>query len=133
MPGYPGQTFKAPLERIAHALRMRNRAPCRSNWKLQNHNDGLSPRQLRDRTLAFRNASYPTLFVPATVVTNDQQHQFVIGLREYKADWVTVQTGQTLNGDIEVLGHWSQEDEVVKTATDAIHTGDSVQRSEITN
>jgi membrane fusion protein (multidrug efflux system) len=47
---------------------------------------------------------YPTLFVPTTAVTTDQQHTFVIRVGNDKAEWLTVQTGQTINGDIEVFG-----------------------------
>jgi len=38
-----------------------------------------------------------------------------------------VQTGQTLNGEIEVFGELSAGDQVVKIATDAIHSGDTVR------
>jgi membrane fusion protein, multidrug efflux system len=48
-------------------------------------------------------------------------------VRNGKAEWVTVQTDQTVNGDIEVFGDLSAGDEVVKTASDAIHSGDSVR------
>ena len=48
--------------------------------------------------------TYPTLFVPTSAVTTDQQHTFVIRIRNDKAEWVTVQTGQTVNGQIEVFG-----------------------------
>ena len=70
--------------------------------------------------------TYPTLFVPTSAVTTDQQHTFVIRVRNDKAEWVTVQTGQTVNGQIEVFGDLAAGDQVVKTASDAIHAGDSV-------
>jgi hypothetical protein len=60
-------------------------------------------------------------------VTTDQQHTFVIRIRNNKAEWVTVQTGQSVNGDIEVFGDLAAGDQVVKTASDAIHSGDPVQ------
>ena len=70
---------------------------------------------------------YPTLFVPTTAVTNDQQHTFVIRVRNDEAEWVTVQTGQTANGEIEVFGDLAAGDQVVKIATDAIHSGDALR------
>jgi multidrug efflux pump subunit AcrA (membrane-fusion protein) len=69
------------------------------------------------------------MFVPSSAVTNDQQHTFVIRVRNSKAEWVTVQTGQTVDGDIEVFGDLASGDQVVKTASDAIHSGDSVRVS----
>jgi membrane fusion protein (multidrug efflux system) len=71
--------------------------------------------------------SHPTLFVPASAVTSDQQRTFVIRVREGKAEWVTVQTGQTVDGEIEVFGELAQGDQVVKTASDAIHSGETVR------
>jgi hypothetical protein len=50
-------------------------------------------------------------------------------VRNGKAEWVTVQTGQTVNGDIEVFGALASGDQVVKNASDAIHSGDSVRVS----
>jgi hypothetical protein len=60
-------------------------------------------------------------------VTSDQQHTFVIRVKDGTAEWVTVQTGQTVNGEIEVFGDLKAADQVVKIATDAIHSGDRVQ------
>ena len=40
---------------------------------------------------------------------------------------MTVQTGQSVTGDIEVFGDLAAGDEVVKTASDAIHSGDSLR------
>jgi hypothetical protein len=47
-------------------------------------------------------------------------------VRNGKAEWINVQTGQTVNGNIEVFGNLSDGDEVVKIASDAIHSGDAV-------
>jgi hypothetical protein len=60
-------------------------------------------------------------------VTSDQQHTFVIRVRDNKAEWVTVQTGQTVNGEVEVFGGLAAGDQVVKIASDAIHSGDAVR------
>jgi len=70
---------------------------------------------------------YPTLFVPPTAVTNDQQHTFVIRVRNDKAEWVTVTTGETVNGEVEVFGELAAGEQVVKIASDAIHAGDPVR------
>jgi membrane fusion protein (multidrug efflux system) len=125
VPAYPGQTFKAPIEHISREVDEKSRTmPVELDVK---NIDG------RLSSGSFTNVSwplergYPTLFVPATSVTSDQQHTFVIRVRNGKAEWVTVQTGQTVNGDIEVFGDLSAGDDVVKTASDAIHSGDSVR------
>ena len=70
--------------------------------------------------------TYATLFVPQTAVTSDQQHTFVILVRDGKAEWVTVQTGQAVNGNTEVFGDLHAGDQVVKTASDSLHNGQEV-------
>ena len=91
---------------------------------VMNHDGRLSPGDFT--TVAWPlERGYPTLFVPTTAVTSGQQHTFVIRVR--KAEWVPVQTGQSVNGDIEVFGDLTAGDEVVRIASDAIHSGDPVR------
>jgi membrane fusion protein (multidrug efflux system) len=125
VPAYPGQTFKAPIERISREVDEKSRTmPVEVDVK--NPDERLSPGSFTNVSWPLQR-SYPTLFVPTTAVTTDQQHTFVIRVRNGKAEWVTVQTGQTVNGDIEVFGDLTAGDEVVKTASDAIHSGDPVR------
>jgi membrane fusion protein, multidrug efflux system len=125
VPAYPGQIFKAPIERISREVDERSRTmPVELDVK--NPDGRLSPGSFTNVSWPLQR-SYPTLFVPATAVTSDQQHTFVIRVRNGKAEWVTVQTGQSVNGDIEVFGNLAVGDEVVKTASDAIHSGDPVR------
>ena len=68
----------------------------------------------------------PTLFVPSTAVTGDQQHTFVIRIRDNKAEWVNAQTGQSGNGETEIFGDLHAGDQVVRTASDSIRNGQNV-------
>ena len=125
VPAYPGQTFKAPVKRISHDLDEQSRT-MPVELDVANRDGRLSPGSFT--TVAWPlERSYPTLFVPTTAVTTDQQHTFVIRVSNNKAEWVTVQTGQTLNGELEVFGDLAAGDQVVKTASDAIHSGDAVR------
>jgi len=69
----------------------------------------------------------PTMFVPASAVTNDQQRTFVQGVRDGKAEWVDVVTGLSVDGNIEVYGDLKPGDEVIRNATDTIRPGQSVK------
>jgi membrane fusion protein, multidrug efflux system len=125
VPAYPGQVFKAPVERISREVDEKSRTiPVELDVK--NADGRLSPGSFTNVSWPLERG-YPTLFVPTTSVTSDQQHTFVIRVRNGKAEWVTVQTGQTVNGDIEVFGDLSAGDEVVKIASDAVHSGDAVR------
>ena len=125
VPAYPGQTFNAPIARIAEAMDVKSRT-MPIELDVTNRDGRLSPGSFATVKWPL-NRGYPTLFVPATAVTNDQQHTFVIRVRTDKAEWVTVQTGQTVNGELEVFGDLAAGDEVVRIATDAIHSGDAVR------
>ena len=125
VPAYPGQTFKAPIARIADALDQKSRT-MPVELDVMNRDGKFAPGSFANVKWPLERG-YPTLFVPTTAVTNDQQHTFVIRVRNDKAEWVTVQTGQTVNGEIEVFGDLAEGDQVVKTATDAIHSGDAVR------
>jgi membrane fusion protein, multidrug efflux system len=127
VPAYPGQSFKAPVGRISREVDEKSRT-MPVELDVQNRDSRLSPGSFTTVSWPFER-SYPTLFVPSSAVTNDQQHTFVIRVRNSKAEWVTIQTGQTVKGDIEVFGDLAPGDQVVKTASDAIHSGDSVRAS----
>ncbi len=125
VPAYPGQTFKAPIQRISHEVDEKSRT-MPVELDVLNRDGRLSPGSFTTVSWPLER-SYPTLFVPASAVTTDQQHAFVIRVHNGKAEWVTVQTGQSVNGDIEVFGDLAAGDQVVKTASDAIHSGDQIR------
>jgi membrane fusion protein, multidrug efflux system len=126
VPAYPGQTFQAPIQRISREVDQSTRT-MPVELDVMNRDARLSPGSFTTVSWPLER-TYATLFVPASAVTTDQQHTFVIRVRNDKAEWVTVQTGQTVNGQIEVFGDLAAGDQVIKTASDAIHAGDSVRR-----
>src|SRR5260370_227133 len=69
----------------------------------------------------------PTLFVPVSAVTNDQQRTFVERVRNGKAEWVDVVTGLSVSGNIEVFGDLQPGDQVIRNATDAIRPEQQVK------
>src|SRR5260370_38995572 len=69
----------------------------------------------------------PTMFVPVSAVTNDQQRTFVERVRNGKAEWVDVVTGLSVSGNIEVFGDLQPGDQVIRNATDAIRPEQQVK------
>jgi RND family efflux transporter MFP subunit len=127
VPAYPGQSFKAPVQRISREVDEKSRT-MPVELDVQNRDGRLSPGSFTTVSWPLERG-YPTMFVPSSAVTNDQQHTFVIRVRNSKAEWVMVQTGQTVKGDIEVFGDLASGDQVVKIASDSIHSGDPVKAS----
>lgn len=124
VPAYPAQVFHAPIARISHDVDTRTRT-MPVELDVRNANGRLSPGSFATVMWPVRR-TYATLFVPLTAVTSDQQHTFVIRVRDGKAEWVTVQTGQAVNGNTEVFGDLHPGDQVVKTASDSIRNGQEV-------
>jgi membrane fusion protein, multidrug efflux system len=125
VPAYPGQTFTAPIQRISREVEERSRT-MPVELDVLNRDGKLSPGSFTS-VLWPLERGYPTLFVPVSAVTTDQQHTFVIRVRDEKAEWVHVQTGQTVSGDIEVFGDLKAGEQIVKIGSDAIRAGDKVQ------
>lgn len=118
---YPGQTFDAPLARVSHDVDVQTRT-MRVELDVQNQDGKFAPGSFVTVTWPVAR-SYATLFVPASAVTSDQQRTFVIRVSDGTAEWVPVQTGKTVDGEIEVFGALRAGDEVVRSASDAIRNG----------
>jgi RND family efflux transporter MFP subunit len=125
VPAYPGETFHAPIARISHNLDVNSRT---MPVELDIHNgDGrLSPGSFTSVKWPVQRAA-PTMFVPVTAVTNDQQRSFVERVSNGKAEWVDVVTGLSVDGNIEVFGNLKPGEDVIRNATDAIRSGQAVK------
>jgi membrane fusion protein, multidrug efflux system len=125
VPAHPGETFHAPIARISHDVELNTRT---MPVELDVHSsDGrLSPGSFSSVQWPVHRAA-PTMFVPVSAVTNDQQRTFVERVRNGKAEWVDVVTGLGVSGNIEVFGDLKPGDEVIRNATDAIRPGQQVK------
>jgi len=129
VPAYPGQMFQAPITRISHDVDLNTRT---MPVELDVHSaDGrLSPGSFSSVQWPVHRAA-PTMFVPVSAVTNDQQRTFVERVRSGKAEWVDVVTGLSVNSNIEVFGDLKPGDEVIRNATDAIRPGQQVNTASL--
>jgi membrane fusion protein (multidrug efflux system) len=127
VPAYPGQTFHAPIARIAHVVDLNTRTMS-VELDVRSTDGRLSAGSFSNVQWPVHRAA-PTMFVPVSAVTNDQQRTFVERVRNGKAEWVDVVTGLSVNGNIEVFGDLEPGDEVVHNATDAIRPGQRVKTS----
>ena len=125
VPACPGQTFHAPITRISHDVDPNTRT-MPVELDVQSKDGRLSPGSFSTVQWPVHRAA-PTMFVPVSAVTNDQQRTFVERVRNGKAEWVDVLTGLSANGNIEVFGDLKPADEVIRNATDAIRPGQQVK------
>jgi membrane fusion protein, multidrug efflux system len=124
VPAFPGQTFHAPITRISHNVDLNTRT-MPVELDVRSTDGRLSPGSFSSVQWPVHRAA-PTMFVPVSAVTNDQQRTFVERVRNGKTEWVDVVTGLSANGNIEVFGDLKPGDEVIRNATDAIRQGQQV-------
>jgi RND family efflux transporter MFP subunit len=124
VPAYPGETFHAPITRIAHDVDVSTRT-MHVELDVRNSDGRLAAGSFATVSWSVRRHA-PTLFVPSTAVTGDQQHAFVIRIRDQKAEWVSVQTGQSSGAETEIFGDLHAGDQVVRIASDSIRNGQAV-------
>jgi membrane fusion protein, multidrug efflux system len=125
VPANPGQTFHGPIARVSHDVSPNTRT-MPVELDIHNSDNGLAPGSFSSVQWPVRRA-VPTMFVPVSSVTNDQQRTFVERVRSGKVEWVDVVTGLSVNGNIEVFGDLKPGDEVIRNATDAIRPGQQVK------
>jgi membrane fusion protein, multidrug efflux system len=125
VPANPGQTFRAPITRVSHDVSLNTRT-MPVELDVHSSDGSLAPGSFSSVQWPVRRA-VPTMLVPVSAVTNDQQRTFVERVRNGKVEWVDVVTGLSVNGNIEVFGDLTPGDEIIRNATDAIRPGQQVE------
>ncbi len=124
VPSFPGRVFKAPIARISRAVDIKTRT-MPVELDVRDPRAELDPGTFCEVMWPVRRA-YATLFVPSSAVTNDLERTFVIRVRNNKAEWVDVKTGETSGNLIEVFGNLQAGDEVAVRGTDQLRAGAEV-------
>src|ERR1700686_1204875 len=125
VPSNPGKAFHAPIARISHDVSPNTRT-MPVELDVRNSDGSLSPGTFSSVQWPVHRA-VPTMFVPVSAVTNDQQRTFVERVRNGKVEAVDVVTGLSVNGNIDVFGDLKPGDEVIRNATDAIRPAQQVK------
>jgi len=124
VPTYPGQTFSAPVARIAQSVDVKTRT---MPVELDVSNPaGRLAAGMFSEVLWPVGRPRPTLFVPTSAVARTTERVFVIRIRDGKAEWVDVKTGATSGNLIEVFGNLKEGDQVALRGTDELRPGTPV-------
>jgi len=124
VPAYPGETFAAPIARVAHSLDAKTRSMA-VELDVANSSIRLAP-GMYPTVLWPVSPSKPGLFVPVTSVVTTTERTFVIRVRGGKAEWVNVSRGPSEGDLVEVFGPLEPGDVVVRRATDELREGTRV-------
>ncbi len=121
----PNQQFKAQIKRMAGALDSRLHAE-RIEMDIVNNDKRLLPGMVAEVNLPLP-ANDSTFVVPKSAVVNSTENVFVIRVVNSKAEWVNVKTGREANGSLEVYGDLRAGDLLLRTATDEVRNGSTLQ------
>ncbi len=124
VPSFPGRILKAPIARISHAVDIKTRT-MPVELDVRDPRAELAPGTFCEVSWPVRRA-YPTLFVPSTAVASDLERTFLIRVRNNRAEWVDVKTGETSGNLIEVFGSLQEGDEIAVRGTDQLRSGAEV-------
>ena len=125
---FPGRTFQAPIARISREVDQKTRT-MPVELDVQDPQGELSPGVFCDVQWPVRR-TYPTLFVPASSVASNLQRTFVVRVRNNRAEWVDVKTGDRVGPAIEVFGDVHEGDVVAVRGTDQIRPSTEVRVKE---
>lgn len=121
VPAYPGETFNAPIARVAHSLDSKTRSMA-VELDVANAGVRLAPGMYPTVLWPVRRLK-PSLFVPATSVVTTTERTFVIRVRDGAVQWVNVSRGASNGELVEVFGPLEAGDAVVRRGTDELREG----------
>ena len=125
VPAYPGESFSAPIARIAHSIDPKTRSMA-VELEVNNTGGRLAPGMYPTVAWPARRPK-PSLFVPATSLVTTTERTFVIRVRDGVAEWVNVNRGAADRDEVEVFGLLGAGDLIVQRATDELREGAHVK------
>ncbi len=124
VPAFPGRTFKGTVARLADSIDVSTRTmPVEMdvwNPRLELHS-GMFPSIL----WPVRRTS-ETLFVPQSAVGRNMEQNYVVLLRDGKAEQTSIRTGAVMGGMTEVFGNLQPGNQVALHASDELRSGTAV-------
>jgi membrane fusion protein (multidrug efflux system) len=122
---YPGITFPAKLVRKSGALSSNTRS---ETWEFEvaNATKKLKAGMFAEIQLPLQRPQQGILLPNSAFVTT-QERQFVIRVKDDKAEWVDVKKGFSLPDKTEVLGPIRQGDKIIKNASEEVKDGGTIK------
>lgn len=121
---FPNEKFSAQVKRLAGALDSRLRSQ-RIEMDVTNANKRLLPGMVANVMIPLSTKD-STFILPKSAVVSSQERVFVIKVVNNKAEWVDVKKGREADGKVEVYGELNANDLIVKTGSEEIRDGSTV-------
>jgi len=120
----PGMVYSGTVQRLAGALDSRIRSQ-RVEIDVANNDRKLLPGMIANVDIRLP-GSDSSIVAPRTAVISSQENVYVIKVKDGRAAKIPVQTGRTVNEDIEIFGAVAPGDTLVKKASDEIREGEQI-------
>jgi membrane fusion protein, multidrug efflux system len=121
----PGDTFTAKVNRIAGSLDVKLRSEI-LEMDVANKNARLLPGMYAEVQIPMPGKK-DVYVVPKSAIIANSEKVFVIKSVNNKAVWVPVKCGNESNGQVEVFGNLSDNDQLVQNGSDEIKEGTALQ------
>ncbi|HTM93159.1 MAG TPA: efflux RND transporter periplasmic adaptor subunit [Flavisolibacter sp.] len=122
---YPGVSFPAKLVRKSGSLSNNTRS---ETWEFEvlNKDKKLKAGMFAELQLPLQRPQQG-IMLPNSAFVTTQERQFVIRVKDGKAEWVDVKKGSALPHKTEVLGSIQPGDKIVKNANEEIKDGSTIK------
>jgi len=117
----PEKKFTASINRMAGALDTRLRSE-RIEMDVSNNDKKLLPGMIAEVNISLPGTD-SSFVVPRTAFVNSTEKQFVIRIRNHKAEWVEVKKGREEASRVEIYGNLAAGDQLVRMASEEIRNG----------
>jgi RND family efflux transporter MFP subunit len=121
----PGDTFNARVARVAGSLDTKLRTEM-LEMDIQNKDKKLLPGMYAEAQLPLPGKK-DVYVVPKSAMVSNSEKVFVIKIVNNQSRWVPVQRGNEYNGQVEIFGELTDNDVLVKNASDEIKEGTPLQ------
>ncbi len=122
----PEKSFYASFGRSSGSITEHNRSMT-AEFDTRNTSGELKAGMYAQVTFPVRREA-PTLFVPKQSVVSSSEKTFVIGLKDHKAEWITVKKGIAADTLVEVFGALDRNDPIVLNASEEIREGQYIRK-----
>lgn len=117
----PGDSFSAKVTRLAGALDSRLRSQ-RTEMDVLNKDKKLLPGMIAEVIVPLKGQA-STFILANSAVLNATNGVFVLKVQNNKVNWIPVKTGRSDDSSTEVFGNLTENDVIVKNASEEIRNG----------
>jgi membrane fusion protein (multidrug efflux system) len=121
---FPSDTFTCMIKRVSRNLDLKTRSEL-VEMDIENKDHRLLPGMYAEVELGI-GRSQPAYVVPQGAVFTNTEGVFVIRKKNGLAEWVPVHKGNSRDGQVEVFGALTEQDEILEHGTDQIRTGQAL-------